>query len=103
MAKYDWWGYVKSMIRKYPERKSSPPLDSTTAGREYIAVCNAIYSVERYDNGRERLAIIDLVFWKHSHTLEGAALQVPCSYRTAQRYHEQFIKSVAKEFGLLDF
>jgi len=74
----------------------------TTRQREYEAVSKAIATTERCCDGRDRLEIINLVFWKQTHTLEGASLQIPCSYRTACRWHEQFIKLVAKNFGLMD-
>lgn len=130
--RYDWWGYVKGMIRRYPALKkeyealrcqsvtpdySGMPRGSgagrtteiialrqlpTTSQREYEAVRQAIEATQRMNASRDRLKIIDLVFWKQTHTLEGAALTVPCSYRTAQRYHEEFIKLVASRYGLLD-
>lgn len=62
----------------------------------------AISSTERYPNGRQRLAIMKMVLWDRRYTLEGAALQVPCSWRTAAQWHSEFIKLVAKNYGLLD-
>ena len=130
--RYDWWGYVKGMIRRYPQLKEEYAdlhRQSTTANysgmpggggagraveevairelpatrqREYEAVRRAIAATERMNSSRDRLMIIDLVFWKRTRTLEGAALMVPCSYRTAQRYHETFIELVATEYGLMD-
>lgn len=130
--KYDWWPYVKGMIRRYPElkaeyadlhRQSVTPNYSgmpasgsagratedvairelpTTKQREYEAVRRAIAATERMKSSVDRLKVIDLVFWKRSHTLEGAALMVPCSYDTAQNYHADFIKLVAKYYGLMD-
>lgn len=74
----------------------------TTRQREYEAVRRAIATTERMKSSRDRLKVIDLVFWKRSHTLEGAALMVPCSYDTAQNYHAEFIKLVATFYGLMD-
>ena len=123
---------MKGMIRRYPElkaeyadlhRQSVTPNYSgmpvaggagrateevairefpTTRQREYEAVNMAIAVTERMKTGRYRLKVIDLVFWKRSHTLEGAALMVPCHYNTAQKYHSDFIILVAKFYGLLD-
>ena len=98
--RYGWWGYVKWMIRQYPARKGR--YIHAAALREQSAVQKAIDQTEAMDNGTERLQVIDLVFFKQTHTLEGAALMVPCSYDTAQKYHAQFIKAVARNFGLLD-
>ncbi len=74
----------------------------TNSQREYEAVKQAISSTERYPNGRQRLAIMKMVLWDRRYTLEGAALQVPCSWRTAAQWHSEFIKLVAKNYGLLD-
>lgn len=73
-----------------------------TEQREYEAVRRAIETTERYKNGQERLKVVDLVFWKRSHTLEGAALAVHCSTITAKRWHGEFIHTVAKFYGFLD-
>lgn len=79
-------------IRELPTQKQ----------REYEAVRKAIEATERMPGGRDRIKVIDLVFWRRSHTLEGAALTIPCSYRTAQRYHEEFIRQVGGNMGFLD-
>lgn len=130
--RYDWWGYVKGMIRRYPQLKDelsdlrSTSLTAnycgmpggsgtsrtteaiairelpTTRQREYEAVRQAIATTERYKDGRDRLKVIRLVMWDRSHTLEGAALQVPCSIWTAQNWHCEFVRLVASYFGLLD-
>ena len=130
--RYDWWGYVKGMIRRYPalkteyadlHRQTTTPNYTgmpvgggagravetvvlrelpTTRQREYEAVRRAVAATERMKSSRDRLKIIDLVFWKQAHKLEGAALTVPCSYDTAQNYHEEFIKLVASFYGLMD-
>ena len=131
-TRYGWWGYVKDMIRRYPGLKAeyvdlhTQMVTSnysgtrggsgggrvvegvalrelpTTAQREYEAVRRAIDATERVSASRDRLKIIDLVFWKKTHTLAGAALTIPCHYNTAQKYHAEFIMMVAAFYGLLD-
>lgn len=98
--RYDWWGYVKAIIRRYPELKGRDV--SGIALREKEAVEAAIAATERMQNGRERLEVVDMVFWKKTHTLSGAALMVPCHYETARHWHSDFIKEVARKFGFLD-
>lgn len=132
--RYDWWPYVKGMIRRYPQMKAeyaelhiqsmvadysgmprggsggaSRTVESLalrelprTQQREYEAVRQAIAITERYQNGGARLQVIDLVLWKHSHTLEGASLTIPSSVDTAKNWHKQFVKLVAKCYGLMD-
>lgn len=130
--RYDWWPYVKGMIRRYPTLKeefgdlhrqsmianySGMPRSSgtgrsledivirelpSTKQREYEAVRRAVSATEQYQNGLDRLKVIKLVLWDRSHTLEGAALIVPCGIATAKRWHGEFIIMVASYYGLLD-
>ena len=130
--RYDWWPYVKGMIRRYPRLRQeyqelhniamvasysgmphvggvSRTCESVAvrelprnSQREYEAVRRAVELTERYKNGRDRLYVIDLVLWKGSHTLEGAALMVPCHFNTAQKWHGEFIKLAAGHYGFLD-
>ena len=123
---------MKGMVRRYPELKAEyadlhrQPVTSnysgmpvsggacrateevairelpTTRQREYEAVRRAIAATERMKSSRDRMKVIDLVFWKRSHTLEGAALMVPCHYKTAQKWHREFIELTAKFYGLMD-
>lgn len=130
--RYDWWGYVKGMIRRYPalaEEYKELHTQTVTADisgmprgggagrttemiairelpstrqREYESVRQAIRITNRMPNGFDRIKLIELVFWRQSHTLEGAAMCIPCSYRQARRYHTDFIFAVAKAYGLMD-
>ena len=69
--------------------------------RELEAVRQAIEETRALPNGEERLEMVKLVFWKKTHTLEGAAMTCHVSYITARRWHGEFIKSTAQAFGLL--
>lgn len=103
--RYDWWSYIKAVIRRYPALKDRTLPSGRLAAKEKEAVRAAVEQTEALPNGAERLAVIDMVFWKQTHTLAGAAMQVPCSYDTAQQYHADFIKAVARNFkcdGLLE-
>lgn len=98
--RYDWWGYIKAIIRRYPS--SNDPVMSMIRIKEKNAVREAIEATKDMKDGTDRLKIIDMVFWKKTHTLSGAAMRIPCSERTARRWHTEFIKEVAKNFGLID-
>lgn len=130
--RYDWWPYVKGMIRRYPglvEREKelhstslSPVLsglpkpvnavsDPTGSAairelpeinrKELMAVREAIEETQAMKTGKERLKMIRLVFWDRSHTVTGAAIQIPCSDRTAREWHRDFIYLVAQKYGLI--
>lgn len=95
-----WWGYVKTIIRSYNKRKNLEL--NGNERRETEAVRNAIAKTETMLNGTYRIALVELVFWKQTHTIQGAAMVLHLSERTAQRYHSDFIKEVARQFGLID-
>ena len=95
-----WWGYVKNMIRSYPYIKGKPVQGVLLKERE--AVEAALEETGKLLDGEERLKVVDLVFFRKTNTLEGAALAVPCSDRTARRWHADFIRCVARKYGLIE-
>lgn len=130
--RYDWWPYVKGMIRRYPALAEeyrdlhSPTVTANYSGmpsgggaersledlairelpatrqREYEAVRRAVHITERMRSGGQRLQLIRLVLWENRYTLRGAALTIPVSYDQAQNYHRDFIYLVARCYGLMD-
>ena len=88
--RYRWWGYDKSMLRAYPEEVNE---------YERIAIETALSETKKMIDGAHRVKVIELVFFKDTHTLQGAALNIPCDYETAKRWQQQFIRLVAKSFG----
>jgi len=95
-SRYDWWSYIKAVVRRYPAMKDQEL--SGIALNERNAVEAAISETERMRNGTDRLKVIDLVFWRGTHKIPGAALMIPCSERTAAQWHGDFVKTVAKNF-----
>ncbi len=130
--RYDWWPYIKGMIRRYPalaaeyeELKQTKITtqfsgmphgagisDPTAAAAlrqmstvnqiEYSAVHNAIETTKTYRDGEARIKVIKLVYWDRTHRLVGAAMEVHSSEPTVIRWHGEFIRLVAQNFGLLE-
>lgn len=92
--RYGWWPYAKWMIRSYKG-------GGLMTKAERAAVEAAVKETEQLADGGERLRLIDLVLWKRTHTLQGAALACYVSERTAQEWHRQFIRLVGEKRGLL--
>lgn len=127
-----WWGYAKSMIRRYPSlaaqekelhrvsmainysgtpgsgNVSHPTEDAAlrelppSKQAELEAVRTAIRQTEQKANGKEVLALVNLVFWRQTHTLSGAAVCLHISYKTAVNWHREFIRAVARARGLTE-
>lgn len=123
--RYHWWGYVKNVVRAYPVLKQEyddlheQAITANTSGtgrsgginrgtesialrelprpkqREYEAVRQTVLQTKQLRTGSDRLKLIDMVFWKRTHTLSGAALALNISYDTAIDYHGDFIMLVA--------
>lgn len=74
---------------------------SVTEQKEYEAVDRAVHITERMRTGKERLDIIRLVLWEQTHTINGAAMVLHLSERTAREYHREFIYLCAREYGLV--
>lgn len=97
---YSWWSYIKEIIREYPDMRTAST--SGVTAREVDAVSDAVYATERTPAGDARLKVIRMVHWDGTHTLAGAALEIPCSERTAARWQRKFFEEVARNRGLLD-
>lgn len=126
-----WWGYIRNIIRAYPELKrqyaelhdtvitaayggagggrpgdvSDPTMRAAIRQlprqeqKEYEAISAAIWVTERYPNGKQRMDIIRLVYWKQSHTVVGAGEQVGYKETQAKEIHREFIRLVADYMG----
>ena len=102
--RYWWWGSIQNALRAYPRLKqqyeapnvavtaryaegvghdSTPGRTTETAALErlydgdykiYLAITAAVEETERMTNGRDRIRIIELIYWKrYWKTIEGAA------------------------------
>lgn len=130
--RYDWWPYVKGMIRRYPDlclkeaalhdtaitanisgmpgggKRTDKTADAALRElpkvnqRELEAVRAAIRYIEGLHSGKERMEIVKLYYWQRSHTLFGAANAIHISEKTALRWNRDFIMRVAENFGLIE-
>ncbi len=127
-----WWGYVKNVVRTYPEleqelkelrRTKVTPNYNTNGGgsngpnkttenaalrelepkkqKRYDAVEAALRKTRRFRDGSSRCRLIDLVYFRKSHTLQGAADSCHVSFGTAKIWNQNFLRLVASELDLL--
>ena len=120
----NWREETKRIIRAYPrllreeadkkESRITPSLSGMPGGagtsrktentamrdlspgdqRALDAVRKAISTTGRYRNSKDRLRVIDAVYWKDELTLHGAALKFHYSYDTVQDWNAAFIDLV---------
>ena len=70
--------------------------------REYEAVRKAVEAAGAVPgNGYLRVKLVEMVYFKRTHTLEGVCQVLHISYGTAKNYNHDFLCCVAKNFGLL--
>lgn len=77
------------MLRRYPNKDNED---------EKAAVLAAINQIRNTPGGEDKLRLVEMVYFKNTHTLQGAALNIPCGYETAKRWQQQFIKAVGENF-----
>lgn len=129
--RYNWWPFALNMIKDYPARnaeynelhkqkitasmtglhsqKSASRSTENIATRslprqdqlEYDAVKKAIALTQMDESGELQLDVVKLTLWKNSHSIDGAALKLNISPRTAKRYRWKFILCVGYAYGLL--
>lgn len=98
--RYDWWPYVKGMIRRHPDMQGQALRG--TRRREYEAVQKAMKDTKRYRDGAARMRFIEAAYWGKSATLEEAALENMVPWQTAKKWHSEFVRLVASHYGLMD-
>ena len=101
--KYAWWAYVKAMIRQYKARDKRYPELKRVELREFEAVQRAIGRTEQLPDGKWRIKLLDKLYWQYNRkNIDGAAMDLFISRRTALRWSAEFTYLVAEEFGLYD-
>ena len=125
-----WWGYAKNVIWRYPAYKKEfrriksqqiTPGYSKTGGRgktqrkteaialrelpprdqeRYDAVEKALQRTRHLPNGELRCRFVDMVYFKRSHNMQGAAMALHADYATVLRWNRAFVWLVAENLGL---
>lgn len=97
----NWWNYVKKILQEYPELIKKKPEKLTHNEKRKIGAVNlAIAKNINEPNAEERIKIINLVYFKKTHAIYGAAQTIPCHENTAGHWQAEFIKWVADGLDL---
>lgn len=94
--------FVEWQLKCYQENKRVLKESKTFSNPRYRTQLR--HSVEAIDTvlssaSEEELALISMVYWKRTHTITGAGMELNLGRSTAYRYQERIIKAIAKELG----
>ena len=67
--------------------------------KELEAVERAVRATRRGPDGKLRVKVVEMVYFRGTHTIDGAAQNVHVSYQTAWRWTDNFIRMVGKNLG----
>ena len=90
-----WWGYVRNILYAYQDMSRSP-FRSRMEDRECAAVAQALEESDPVTR-----ALVQLVLFDRSHTLEGAAALEGISFGAARRMQGEFFRLVWRCLDLL--
>ena len=68
--------------------------------KELEAVEKALKTTRRGPDGKIRIKVVELVYFRDTHTIEGAAQQAHVCYNTAWKWTDAFVRLVGKNLGL---
>lgn len=93
--------YIREVLRDYPKIcEKLPEKRSKNEQRRFETVNALLETVDQMPDARSKRKIIEIVYFKKSHTLQGAALQISVGERTAQRWNAQIMDAVEKIMDL---
>lgn len=98
--RYYWHDSICKILRRYPVKLKT---DGTPRSKEYIeAIEEALAeTADKPYDGKERVRFLDMLYFRNTRTLNGAALECNISIRTAKKWSHDFVYLVAEKLGLL--
>lgn len=94
--------YIKKVLQAYPDICKKPPDQRTRNERRRVdSVKQLLEFMEFTDHAADKRKIIDLVYFRQSHTLAGAAMRIRVGERTAQTWNAQIIELMAQIMDLM--
>jgi len=87
------------MIKDYPERQKNAESLERQDRIEFDTVRKAVEQTKTMIDGKNRIQVINMTLWKQTHTVDGSAIALHLSERTAQRYRWQFVALVGMHYG----
>ena len=87
----DWRRQARKALREYPRAKKR----AGDGDRVLIeAVERALWMQSIYPNAAERRRMVELVYFRRTHTMDGAAMECHYSRETVQKWNIEILSAV---------
>lgn len=93
--------YMKGILRSYPEIRAKPPKERTRNEQRRLEIVESVLdAVDHMPDAQSKRKIIEMVYFKKSHTLHGAAMEIPVGSRTVDRWNARIMSAVKEIMDL---
>ena len=101
MSKRGRLAYIREVLREYPQIKKRPAETwSERDARLVSMVDDTLAEIAQTRDGDKQASLFDLVYFRRSHTLYGAAMTIPVSERQAQKWNARLMRIMADKMQL---
>ena len=101
MSKRGRLAYIREVLREYPQIKKRPAETwSERDARLVSMVDDTLTEIAQTRDGDKQASLFDLVYFRRSHTLYGAAMTIPVSERQAQKWNARLMRIMADKMQL---
>ena len=97
--KEPWWPYMQNILYNYPHNMRQKEL-SKNRKKEIRKIQEAMEETECLPDGKLRCRLIEMLYFRQSHNLHGAAAACYVSYSTAKRWRGEFLHLLADKLGV---
>ncbi len=94
--------YIRGVLRAYPEAKNKKSDNRTKQEHRIVQdVEQVLHEVSQMDLGEQRVRFIDMVYFRQTHTIEGAAHQLYVCRGTALKWNKNLMDIVCRISNLI--
>ncbi len=94
--------YIKEILWSYPKICAKPWEKRTRNEQRRFETVNALLDmVDRMEDARDKRKFMDMVYFRQSHNIQGAALRIPVGKRTVERWNSQILGAVDEIMDLM--
>lgn len=85
--------YMRDILRNYPDICQKPQEQRTRNEQRRVDIVDAVLdAVDHMQDAQDKRKIIEMVYFKQSHTITGAAVNIPIGCRTASKWNAQIME-----------